>query len=55
MHIQVAFGQRVQTLRKAKGVSQEKFALSIDMDRTYLASVEAGKKKYIYCKYQKDS
>lgn len=44
MHIQVAFGQRVQTLRKAKGVSQEKFALSIDMDRTYLASVEAGKR-----------
>ena len=44
MHIQVAFGQRVHTLRKAKGVSQAKFALSIDMDRTYLASVEAGKR-----------
>lgn len=26
------------------GVSQEKFALSIDMDRTYLASVENGKR-----------
>ena len=25
-------------------MSQEKFALSIDMDRTYLASVEAGKR-----------
>ena len=25
-------------------MSQEKFALSIDMDRTYLASIEAGKR-----------
>lgn len=26
------------------GISQEKFALSIDMDRTYYASVESGKR-----------
>lgn len=26
------------------GISQEKFALSIDMDRTYYASVENGKR-----------
>lgn len=26
------------------GLSQEKFALSIDMDRTYFASVESGKR-----------
>ena len=44
MHIQKAFGLRVQQLRKDTGMSQEKFALSIDMDRTYLASVEAGKR-----------
>ena len=44
MDIQKAFGLRVQQLRKEKGMSQEKFALSIDMDRTYLASVEAGKR-----------
>lgn len=44
MDIQKSFGLRVQQLRKALGVSQEKFALSIDMDRTYLASVEAGKR-----------
>lgn len=44
MDIQKAFGKKVQELRKQKGVSQEKFALSIDMDRTYLASVEAGKR-----------
>lgn len=44
MNIQKALGQRIQTLRKATGMSQEKFALSIDMDRTYLASVEAGRR-----------
>ena len=44
MDIQQSFGLKVQQLRKATGMSQEKFALSIDMDRTYLASVEAGKR-----------
>lgn len=44
MDIQKAFGKKVQELRKQKGISQEKIALSIDMDRTYLASVEAGKR-----------
>lgn len=38
------FGKRVRELRNIMGVSQEKFALSIDMDRTYLASVERGKR-----------
>lgn len=36
------FGERVKDLRKKRGLSQEKFALKINMDRTYLASVEAG-------------
>ena len=44
MDIQKAIGKKVQELRKQKLVSQEKFALSIDMDRTYLASDEAGKR-----------
>lgn len=44
MDIQKSFGLRVQQLRKKVGMSQEKFALSIDMDRTYLASVEAGRR-----------
>ena len=38
------FGKKVQELRKLSGLSQEKFALLIDMDRTYFASVEAGKR-----------
>ena len=44
MNIQKAFGLKVQQLRKEVGMSQEKFALSIDMDRTYLASVEAARR-----------
>ncbi|MCD7749605.1 MAG: helix-turn-helix domain-containing protein [Oscillospiraceae bacterium] len=38
------FGERVRELRIRKNLSQEKFALQIDMDRTYLASVESGKR-----------
>lgn len=37
-------GQRIKSLRIERGLSQEKFALSIDMDRTYYASVESGKR-----------
>ena len=44
MNIQQALGLRIQQLRTANGMSQEKFALFIDLDRTYLASVEAGKR-----------
>ena len=44
MDIQKAFGLKVQQLRKETGMSQEKFALSINMDRTYFASVETGKR-----------
>ena len=38
-------GERIKELRSKTGLSQEKFALSIEMDRTYFASVEAGKRK----------
>ena len=44
MEIQTELGKRIQDLRKKQGTSQERFALSIDMDRTYYASVEAGKR-----------
>ena len=39
-----AFGRRVKELRNNLGISQEKFALSINMDRTYFSSVENGKR-----------
>lgn len=38
------FGKRVRKLRTSTGISQDKFALAIGMDRTYLASVENGKR-----------
>lgn len=37
-------GERIKELRKETGLSQEKFALKIDMDRTYFATVESGKR-----------
>ena len=42
--IKQKLGNKIRALRIAKGISQEKFALSIDMDRTYFASVENGKR-----------
>lgn len=43
-NILAAFGNRIKTLRNEIGLSQEKFALKIEMDRSYYASVEAGKR-----------
>lgn len=36
-------GKRIKELRLNSGLSQEKFALKIEMDRTYFSSVENGK------------
>ena len=44
MDIQKAFGQRLRQLRDGIGISQENFAASISMDRTYYSSVENGKR-----------
>lgn len=38
------FGKRIRELRLNLKLSQEKFALKIGMDRTYLAAVESGKR-----------
>ena len=43
-NIKIEIGQRIKQLRLETGLSQEKFALSIGMDRTYFASVENGKR-----------
>ncbi len=42
--IQKTIGLRIRELRNTTELSQEKFALKIEMDRTYLASVESGKR-----------
>ena len=40
--LQTKVGLRIKDLRAAAGLSQERFALKIGMDRTYLASIEVG-------------
>ena len=42
--IQKRIGNRIRELRTKTGLSQEKFALKIGMDRTYFASVELDKR-----------
>lgn len=37
-------GQRIKDLRSDLGLSQEKLALKADLDRTYIAGVENGKR-----------
>lgn len=42
--ITIELGLKIKNIRTGLGLSQEKLALKIDMDRTYLATVEAGKR-----------
>ena len=53
MDIRVLFGKAMRKHRLALGLSQESFALSIDMDRTYVASVEQGKRNLSLINIQK--
>ncbi len=47
------FGKKIHALREKTGLSQEKFALKIGMDRTYYASVESGKRNIAICNIKK--
>ncbi len=42
--IKQKIGKRIRELRNAAGLSQEKLALAANLDRTYIASVESGKR-----------
>lgn len=44
MDIRAKIGLRIKELRKANGLSQEQLALKAEIDRTYMASVENGKR-----------
>ena len=44
MDIKQKFGLRLKDLRKAKGLSQEKLANLAEIDRTYLPTIEKGKR-----------
>lgn len=45
-NIKIEIGQRIKQLRLETGLSQEKFALSIGMDRTYLHQLKMEKEIY---------
>lgn len=53
--IQSSFGKCIRFYRNEMGLSQEKFALLINMDRTYYASVEAGKRNISIANIEKIS
>ena len=42
--LQVELGSKVRALREEKGYSQEVFASIADLDRTYIADIEGGKR-----------
>lgn len=44
MDIKEKTGKRLRELRLAKGLSQEKFAFECGLDRTYIASIERGRR-----------
>ena len=51
--IRLQVGHHIRELRTGLGFSQERFALKIGMDRTYLASVEAGRRNISLINLQK--
>lgn len=53
--ITIDFGNRIRELRLKIGLSQEKFASKIGMDRTYYASVESGKRNIALINIKKNS
>ena len=44
MDIRIKIGIRLRELRTEKGISQEKFSFICELDRTYIASIEQGKR-----------
>lgn len=42
--VRLLFGRHLQTIRIAKGWSQEKLAFEAELDRTYVSSVERGRR-----------
>lgn len=43
-NITISFGKRIKELRNEKGISQEYLANLAELDRTYITSVEQGKR-----------
>ena len=51
--IKKSFGKKIQSIRKNRNLSQEKFALSIGMDRSYYSSIESGHRNVSLCNIKK--
>lgn len=43
-NLKIKIGQRIKEIRVKQGLSQEKLALLADLDRTYIQSIESGKR-----------
>ena len=55
MDIRNKIGIRLRELRNAKGLSQEKFSFVCELDRTYIASIEQGKRNVSIANIEKIS
>ncbi|MGD0341803.1 MAG: helix-turn-helix transcriptional regulator [Bacteroidales bacterium] len=44
MDIRLKIGNRIKKIREAKGISQKDLAYESDLDRSYIASIEVGKR-----------
>lgn len=51
--ILVKFGQRVQTIRKELGLSQEQLAEEAGLHRTYIGMIERAEKNITLCNIEK--
>ena len=43
-HILEKFGERLQKVRKSRGITQDELAVKISMDRTYIGLIERGER-----------
>jgi transcriptional regulator with XRE-family HTH domain len=55
MDIRIKIGIRLRELRNEKGLSQEKFSFVCELDRTYIASIEQGKRNVSVANIEKIS
>ena len=44
--IRAAIARRIKELRAANGITQEKFALMVGLNRSYLADIEKGNRNF---------
>ena len=55
MDIREKIGKRLRELRTNKGLSQEKFSYECELDRTYIASIEQGRRNVSIANIEKIS